>query len=96
MDVPTWTYVVMFIYEFYHISVLIGNVPSFVVVTTLIEGTCSSAYGYFRIFLFYGLTDHQVAFDKGRTDEVFISNADVFQVEGFLVSLLNTFPAPFR
>ena len=69
--------------------------PSFLIITALIERTYGSDNGHFGIFLLHRIENHSETFFKDISNQVLVTNADVFQVKGLGVSGLRTLLSPY-
>src|SRR5690606_15964823 len=75
---------------------LCSNVPSFVIIRSFGERPHGADDGDLRMRFFHGFVDHGEPFFKYIGDQVFIADADVFQVEGFWMTGFGALLSPFR
>ena len=73
-----------------------GKSPSLFVIGAFIKRAGSANYRYLGIFLLYGIEYHGKAFGKDIRDQIFIANADKFQIERSRMPGFGALPAPNR
>ena len=72
-----------------------SKLPSCFIIRTFIERTDRTNHRDFRILFFHCLENHLKTFLKNRRNQIFVSNADIFQVERFRMACFCTHLCPF-
>ena len=83
----------MFVYH--RNTEFVRQFPAFHIVCSLIERTYCADNDYLRIFLFDSKVYHREAFFEDIGDQVFIADADIFQIERLRMTGFGTYLAPF-
>ena len=80
---PSRAFIVVLVYQVYHVLVLLGKVPALDVVGRGgVEGSHGAAHLNVGIFLLHRLAYHEVALLEDRRDDVLVAYADGLQTEG--------------
>ena len=69
--------------------------PTFHIICAFIEGSDCTYDCYFRVFLLDGIEYHRKSFLENIGDKVFITDSEIFQIEGFRMSGFGTYFSPF-
>ena len=90
---PSRRLIIMFVYH--RNTEFVRQFPAFHIVCSLIERTYCADNDYLRIFLFDSKVYHREAFFEDIGDQVFIADADIFQIERLRMTGFGTYLAPF-